>query len=144
MLMLAVGRWCSYWRKCFIHSFYSLIHSSTLYLLASSPQNKSEAASRMLAWTLWTLHRRYKPGCMCRLLPTVLLDEQLIPVQPSSSSLHRKPASPHRNHDDRDFSQPPGGRVKSIAAQCVTAVAMARQPPPPPTITQPLCSQLPS
>ncbi len=46
----------------------------------------------------------------------------------------RKPASRHRNHDDPGCSQPPEVGVKSIVAQCVTAVAMARQsnPPTPP------------
>lgn len=39
----------------------------------------------------------------------------------------RKPASTHRKHHDREFSQ---SSVKSIAAQCVTAVAMARRSKP--------------
>lgn len=106
--------------KCIEHSV-PLIHLfhmrwftvSTLYLQAW-----------LLALPFWNQRERREPSCVCGTNSWSLSILLLL------AALCCKPASPHRNHNDRDSSQRPEVGVKSIAAQCVTAVAMARRSKP--------------
>lgn len=114
--------------KCIEHSV-PLIHLfhmrwftvSTLYLQAW-----------LLALPFWNQRERREPSCVCG------TNSWSFSILLLLAALCCKPASPHRNHNDRDSSQRPEVGVKSIAAQCVTAVAMARRSKPStitPTIT---------